>query len=138
MATPSSGNRPPKPFKLNATKLFLGTLLSIAILLSLLALQLSLQLANTSPNNAVSPPEKNTDEGSSKLLAVPDELKASVQIREKEFLDTSGKYNNDRVYCMVPFIWNPKIYDASEFQPNISCRLHCLSIVAHFLFASQN
>lgn len=27
----------------------------------------------------------------------------------------SGKYDNHRVYCMIPFIWNKEIYDVSEF-----------------------
>ena len=120
MAAPSSGNRPPKPFKLSAAKLFLGTLLSIAILLSLLALQLSLQLSNSVPKDASSAPRPLQKQvalkGSSSVVqTVPDELKASVHITEKEFLDTSGKYDKDRVYCMIPFIWNPKIYDASKF-----------------------
>jgi hypothetical protein len=96
MAAPSSGNRPPKPVKLNTAKLFVVTLLLIATLLSLLALKLSLHLVTSTQTN------------------VPKELKATVQITETDFLDTSGKYEKDRVYCMIPFIWNPKIYDASE------------------------
>jgi hypothetical protein len=117
MPAPSSGNRPSKPVKLNAAKLFLGTLLSIAVLLSLLALQLSIQLARSSPNNVnVGPQLQNNNAAASSL--VPDELKASVHITEKELLDKSGKYDKDRVYCMIPFIWNPKIYDVSKWPLN--------------------
>jgi hypothetical protein len=112
MATPSSGNRPSKPVKLNAAKLLLGTLLSIAVLLSLLALQLSLQLAGSAQNNIGPQFQNNNAAGPSSV--VPDELKASVHMTEKELLDNSGKYDKDRVYCMIPFIWNPKIYDVSE------------------------
>lgn len=26
------------------------------------------------------------------------------------------KYANDRVYCMIPFIWNREIYDVSKYS----------------------
>lgn len=29
-------------------------------------------------------------------------------------VDYDGKYAKDRVYCMVPFIWNKGIYDVSK------------------------
>ena len=119
--------------KLNIVKLFVGTLILIAILLSLLALQLTVQLAASSQTNdkvvqvptplrqeIVAKELKVTSETNDKVVQEPSqeivskELKATVQITETDFLDTSGKYEKDRVYCMIPFIWNPKIYDASE------------------------
>ena len=182
MAAPTSHTRALKPVKLNIVKLFVGTLILIAILLSLLALQLTFQLAASSQTNdkvvqvptplrqeivakelkvtsetndkvvQVTTPllqevvskelkvasqtnDKVVQEPSQEVVAkelkvasqtndkvvqepsqevVAKELKATVQITETDFLDTSGKYEKDRVYCMIPFIWNPKIYDASE------------------------
>lgn len=79
-------------------------------------MQLSLQLAGQTNNS----PVRNNDEVavSAQLQsgAVPQELMATVRDVEKVFLDTTGKYDKDRVYCMVPFIWNPKIYDVSELS----------------------
>ena len=133
MAAPTSHTRALKPVKLNIVKLFVGTLILIAILLSLLALQLTVQLAASSQTNdkvvqvptplrqeIVAKELKVTSETNDKVVQEPSqeivskELKATVQITETDFLDTSGKYEKDRVYCMIPFIWNPKIYDASE------------------------
>lgn len=119
MAAPLSGNRrPPQPFKLNVTKLLLLILLLISILLGLLALQLSVQLSQSHGSSQTSqdrsPPPLSNNAQPQSLADVPDELKATVHIKNKEFLDNSGKYAKDRVYCMVPFIWNPKIYDVSK------------------------
>eukprot|EP00956_Cyclotella_meneghiniana_P012176 scaffold17278_cov57-Cyclotella_meneghiniana.AAC.1 len=118
MAVPSSNRRPPQPFKLNVTKLLLLILLLISILLSLLAVQLSVQLSQSHGSSETSQdqsaPPLNINAQPRKLALVPEELKATVHIKDKEFLDNSGKYAKDRVYCMVPFIWNPKIYDASK------------------------
>lgn len=112
-APTSNGRQANKPHKISATRIFLGTLLSIAILLSGLALRLSLQLAHsTHDQRPIDEPPNKAAPPISKALAV--EVGSSWN-GQRVFLDNSGKYANDRVYCMVPFIWNKGIYDVSEY-----------------------
>ena len=39
---------------------------------------------------------------------------SNTSLQSLAVVDYDGKYAKDRVYCMIPFIWNPKIYDVSK------------------------
>ncbi|KAL7485489.1 hypothetical protein ACHAW6_011098 [Cyclotella cf. meneghiniana] len=103
-----------KPSKIGAAHFFLTILLCISFLLSVLAVQLSLQLSQSSqsqPGRESSSADHQA--GQSVEEVVPAALRSEeYDVSTRVFLDNSGKYDKDRVYCMIPFIWNAKIYDA--------------------------
>jgi len=107
-----------KPSKISAAHFFLSVLLCISVLLSVLAVQLSLLLAQSSQiqSDRESPRADNQAERSVEQV-VPTVLRSEeYDVSTRVFLDNSGKYDKDRVYCMIPFIWNKEIYDVSEYQ----------------------
>jgi hypothetical protein len=106
-----------KPSKISTAHFFLSVLLCISVLLSVLAVQLSLQLVHSSQfqPDRESPQVDNQTERSVEQV-VPTVLRSEeYDVSTRVFLDNSGKYDKDRVYCMIPFIWNVKIYDVSEY-----------------------
>jgi hypothetical protein len=84
---------------LRADRIFLGILITASILLSGLSIRFSRLLSIEGNETSIS--------AKSNASFAVGEVSPSV--------DTTGKYANDRVYCMVPFIWNKEIYEVSEF-----------------------
>ena len=110
------GNGPSKRSK-KAVRAFFLVLVALVVALSVLAVRLSRQLAlrheqsSPPPSNRHSPPwmadvpEKKTVTRSVKA--------ADVALRPpKNIISPPNDAQKDRVYCMIPFIWNEEIYKA--------------------------
>jgi hypothetical protein len=50
----------------------------------------------------------------------------------KSSAGVTANYDKDRVYCMIPFIWNQEIYDVSKFIFSfkiMKCKAHNLRML---------
>ena len=93
-----NGRRPRR----NYVRVFVFILVAAAFFLSALSIHYSPLL--TEMNDA-----------SSVLMANDARVAAAVKSDDiSSVVDSIGKYAKDRVYCMVPFIWNKEIYDISK------------------------
>lgn len=95
-------HRRPHKHVLRVDRVFIFILMVSALLLSALSINYSRLLTKTK-STAFALRSNATLAAAVK----PDETVSSV--------DSTGKYAKDRVYCMVPFIWNKEIYDISKF-----------------------
>ena len=102
----------------NSVRGFFVVLIIIAVALSALAVHLTTKLNNdakkTNNNIIISTPEQQKLQ---KASAASDNAQTHIveqQQQQQAYPNgpkTDPKYANDRVYCMVPFIWNEEIYD---------------------------
>jgi len=99
---------------LRVDRLFIFVFIGTALLMAWLSIRYS-RLLNTKNDKAW----RNTESSpgvSGAFVAEKTEQKSSAAVH-------NTKYDNDRVYCMVPFIWNKDIYDVSEFTQGILIKI---------------
>ena len=107
---------------LRADRIFLATLICISLTLSGLSINYSRVLS-------IDAGEMYSRKGDRELAHLSqNNARESLLNEDLQVQNTiiNGKYRHDRVYCMVPFIWNKEIYDVSKCFPLLSC-LFCLS-----------
>jgi len=109
------GNGPSKRSK-KAVRAFFLVLVALVVALSVLAVRLSRQLATTdllvnhrSPPWMADVPEKKTVTSVQTGRSV---TAADVALPPKDIISPPNYAQKDRVYCMIPFIWNEEIYKA--------------------------
>lgn len=128
MAPPSApirriNNGPTNKAKISLVHIFFVTLIAISIALSGLALHLSRQLTSSHQDGSTSviASGEGTSAVSNALHGSRDRqneqstagaVESNTNSVAKRNNNNSGKYAQDRVYCMVPFIWNEGVYHA--------------------------
>ena len=110
----------------NSVRGFFVVLIIIAVALSALAVHLTTKLNNDAKitnNMIISTPEQQklqkassaaSDNAQTHIVQQQQQQTHIVQQQQQAYPNgprTDPKYANDRVYCMVPFIWNEEIYD---------------------------
>jgi len=109
----------------NIVRGFFLALIIVAILLAALAVNLSSQILSTKESTTSTSSIGNNALVGNKNVADARAIRAAAKnivpivhaIDKTEPLPypngpkTDAKYANDRVYCMIPFIWNKEIYD---------------------------
>eukprot|EP01082_Thalassiosira_pseudonana_P005527 g4848.t1 g4848 contig18:57135-58478(-) len=106
-------------------KIFFMTLIAVAVSLSVLAVNLTHQLSSSSSENSSALPRSvaASESSSSVSRAIDKKPSAAIEIppplpnnnNNGQLLTpgatrNNGKYAQDRVYCMVPFVWNEEYY----------------------------
>lgn len=99
----------------SAAKLFFRTLVGIAAILSGLAIHLSHQLIVQSrhdDDHSRNDGEENVSINEAVNLGnALSSISGSAHVQDGSNSDNIGSnYPNDRVYCMIPFIWNEEMY----------------------------
>lgn len=93
---------------LRLENIFLITLVGVSLLLCGFSFQYS-RLLSLENNGAT-----KVSEASNATSAAGSKSDTQRSIPRDVSVGSSSKYANDRVYCMVPFIWNKEIYDVSK------------------------
>lgn len=112
----------------NSVRGFFVVLIIIAVSLSALAVHLTTKLNNNDANKTnsmiISTPEQQKlqkasaagDNAQTHIVEQQQQQQQTHIVQQQQQAYPNGprtdpKYANDRVYCMVPFIWNEEIYD---------------------------
>ena len=96
-----------KKISRNSIRAFFLALITIAVVLLVWSLNLLTSIGNTESDT---PPISNSKDIAPASVIQQAPSKSTLQQPYPNGPKTDPKYANDRVYCMVPFIWNEEIY----------------------------